>query len=69
MEGTEKYQRNKSLGSTGIQNAMAEQEADREDQLINQAKQNFEKVEDSNDNQQLNKYLYPPFTDDKRKNA
>lgn len=69
MRNTENLQRNKSLGSTGIQDAVAEQEASQEDALVAAAKKNYMAVSDSNDNSQLNKYLYPPFTDESRTKA
>lgn len=69
MRDTENLQRNKSLGSTGIQNAVAEEETSREDALVASAKKNYMAVADSNDNSQLNKYLYPPFTNKSRSKA
>ena len=50
MRDTENLQRNKSLGSTGIQDAVAEQEASQEDALVAAAKKNYMAVSDSNDN-------------------
>tara|TARA_B100000902_G_scaffold390121_1_gene438507 strand:+ start:961 stop:1149 length:189 start_codon:yes stop_codon:yes gene_type:complete len=58
--------RNKSLGSTAINEAIKDQQATREDQIIAATKEIYQNVEPSNDNSQLNKYLYPPYTNDKK---
>ena len=62
-------ERKTSLGSTAINQAMNEQKNSEEDLLIAQSKQIYSKVADPNDNSQLNKFLYPPFTDRSKKNS
>ena len=58
--------RNKSLGSTAINEAIKDQRATREDQIIAATKEIYQNIEPSNDNSQLNKYLFPPYTNDKK---
>jgi len=66
FKNTEKSERKNPLGSTAINDALSEQKATREDALIASAKNIYEKVAPQNDNSQLNKYLFPPFSDDKK---
>jgi hypothetical protein len=69
MKDTDKYERKNPLGSTAIQNALEERKQTSTDALIAGAKQNYRAVSDANDNSQLNKYLYPPFTNESRNKA
>lgn len=62
-------ERKTSLGSTAINQAMNEQKNASEDLLVANSKQIYSKVADPNDNSQLNKFLYPPFTDRSKKNS
>jgi len=66
FKNTEKSQRTNPLGSKAITDAVSEQEATREDALVASTKNIYEKVAPENDNSQLNKYLFPPYTDDKK---
>jgi len=66
FKNTEKSDRKNPLGSTAINAAIKEQKATREDALIASTKNIYQKVAPSNDNSQLNKYLFPPYTDDKK---
>ena len=63
---TQKSERTNPLGSTAINDALSEQKATREDALVASAKNIYERVAPQNDNSQLNKYLFPPFSDDKK---
>ena len=69
MKNTEQYQRKNPLGPTAIQNALEEKKQTSTDAIVATAKQNYQAVSDSNDNSQLNKYLYPPFTNENRNKA
>lgn len=66
FKNTEKSERTNPLGSTAINDAINEQRATREDALIASTKNIYQKVAPANDNSQLNKYLFPPYTDDKK---
>ena len=66
FKNTEKSERSKPLGSTGINEAIEEQNKAREDALIANTKNIYERVAPQNDNSQLNKYLFPPFSDDRK---
>tara|TARA_B100000927_G_scaffold111956_1_gene90365 strand:+ start:24495 stop:24722 length:228 start_codon:yes stop_codon:yes gene_type:complete len=66
FKNTEKSERAKPLGSTGINEAIEEQSKTREDALIANTKNIYERVAPQNDNSQLNKYLFPPFSDDRK---
>tara|TARA_R100001463_G_scaffold61946_2_gene114829 strand:- start:828 stop:1025 length:198 start_codon:yes stop_codon:yes gene_type:complete len=59
-------ERKNPLGSTAISKALKDQQQTREDALIAATKSIYQDVEPSNDNSQLNKYLYPPYTNDKK---
>jgi len=61
--------RNTPQGSIGIKQAMNEDAASREDALVASTKSIYKQVEPPNDNSQLNKFLYPPFTDRSKKNS
>ena len=45
---------------------MSEREATREDALVANMKNIYQKVAPQNDNSQLNKYLFPPYTDEEK---
>jgi len=62
LKNTEKYERKTPQGSPGITQAMQELKNSDEDMLVAKAKQVYSKVAGPNDNSQLNKYLYPPYT-------
>ena len=66
FKNTEKSERSNPLGSKAITEAVSEQAATREDALIANTKNIYQKVAPQNDNSQLNKYLFPPFSDDKK---
>ena len=59
-------ERKNPLGSTAINEALKDQKQTREDAIIAATKSIYQDIEPSNDNSQLNKYLYPPYTDDKK---
>ena len=69
LKNTEKYERKTAQGSTAITQAMQEQKNVDEDMLVAKTKQIYSKVADPNDNSQLNKFLYPPYTDMSKKDA
>ena len=69
LKNTEKYERKTAQGSTGIKQAMQEDAASREDALVASTKSIYKKVEPSNDNSQLNRLLYPPYTDKSKRDA
>ena len=48
---------------------MQEQKNVDEDMLVAKTKQIYGKVADPNDNSQLNKFLYPPYTDMSKEDA
>ena len=66
FKNTEKSKRTNPLGSTAITDAVSEQKASREDALVANTKNIYQKVAPANDNSQLNKYLFPPYTSDKK---
>jgi hypothetical protein len=66
FKNTEKSERTNPLGSTAVTDAVTEQRASREDALVASMKNIYQKVAPENDNSQLNKYLFPPFSDDKK---
>jgi hypothetical protein len=66
FKNTEKSDRKNPLGSTAINQALTEQRESREDALVASTKNIYQKVAPPNDNSQLNKYLFPPYTDDKK---
>ena len=59
-------ERKNPLGSTAINEALKDQKQTREDAIIAATKSIYQDIEPSNDNSQLNMYLYPPYTDDKK---
>ena len=61
--------RNTPQGSVGIKQAMNEEAASREDALVASTKSIYKQVEPPNDNSQLNRFLYPPFTDKSKRDA
>ena len=61
--------RNVPLGSTAINQAMAELKNSDEDMLAAKTKQVYSKVAPPNDNSQLNRLLYPPYTDKSKQDA
>jgi|TARA_B110000977_G_C10655038_1_gene329505 hypothetical protein len=69
LKNTEKYERKTPQGSTAITQAMNEDAASREDALVASTKSIYKKVEPSNDNSQLNRLLYPPYTDKSKRDA
>ena len=69
FKNTEKYERKTAQGSTAITQAMNEDAASREDALVASTKSIYKKVEPSNDNSQLNRLLYPPYTDKSKRDA
>ncbi len=69
LKNTEKYERKTAQGSTAITQAMNEDAASREDALVASTKSIYKKVEPSNDNSQLNRLLYPPYTDKSKRDA
>ena len=66
FKNTEASERKNPLGSTAINQALTEQKETREDALVASTKNIYQKVAPQNDNSQLNKYLFPPFSDDKK---
>ena len=66
FKNTEKHERTNPLGSPAVTDAVSEREATREDALVANMKNIYQKVAPQNDNSQLNKYLFPPFSDDKK---
>lgn len=62
LKNTEKYERKTAQGSTAITQAIQEDEASREDALVAKTKSIYRDVEPSNDNSQLNRLLYPPYS-------
>jgi len=69
FKDTEKYERKTAQGSTAISQAMAEQKNVDEDMLVAKTKAVYAKVAPPNDNSQLNKFLYPPYTTMSKKDA
>ena len=69
LKNTEKYERKTAQGSTAITQAMNEIKNADEDVLVAKTKQIYSKVEPPNDNSQLNKFLYPPYTDKGKRDA
>tara|TARA_R110002020_G_scaffold116208_1_gene266443 strand:+ start:6543 stop:6740 length:198 start_codon:yes stop_codon:yes gene_type:complete len=59
-------ERKNPLGSTAINEALKNQRQTREDALVAATKSIYQDIEPSNDNSQLNKYLFPPYTNDKK---
>ncbi len=59
-------ERKNPLGSTAINEALKNQQQTREDALVAATKSIYQDIEPSNDNSQLNKYLFPPYTNDKK---
>ena len=59
-------ERKNPLGSSAVVKALKEQKQIREDALIASTKSIYQDIEPSNDNSQLNKYLFPPYTNDKK---
>ena len=66
FKNTEKSERTNPLGSPAITDGVSEQRASREDALVANMKNIYQKVAPQNDNSQLNKFLFPPFSDDKK---
>jgi len=66
FKNTEASERKNPLGSTAINQALTEQKETREDALVASTKNIYQQVTPQNDNSQLNKYLFPPFSDDKK---
>ena len=69
LNNTEKYERKTAQGSTAITQAMNEAKNIDEDTLVARTKQVYSKVAPPNDNSQLNKFLYPPYTDKGKRDA
>lgn len=61
--------RNVPLGSTAVSQAMQELKNSDEDMLAAKTKQVYSKVAPTNDNSQLNRLLYPPYTDKSKQDA
>ena len=57
-------ERNAPIGSETMKEALKTQQQTREDALIASTKQIYQDIKPSNYNKQLNKYLFPPYTDD-----
>ncbi len=57
-------ERNTPIGSETVKEALETQKQTREDALIASTKQIYQDIKPSNYNKQLNKYLFPPYTDD-----
>tara|TARA_B100000902_G_C26888826_1_gene706287 strand:+ start:473 stop:700 length:228 start_codon:yes stop_codon:yes gene_type:complete len=66
FKNTEKTSRNKPLNSSAINDAMEVMKQSKEDALVANTKNIYQQVSPQNDNSQLNKYLYPPYTTDKK---
>ena len=69
FKNTEGRERKSPIGSTAVKQALEEQQAVNEDALIANAKSIYQQVSPPNDNSQLNAYLYPPYTTDKKDKA
>ena len=57
-------ERNAPIGSETMKEALKTQQQTREDALVASTKQIYQDIKPSNYNKQLNKYLFPPYTDD-----
>ena len=66
FKNTEKTSRNKPLNSSAINDAMEVMKQSKEDALVASTKNIYQQVAPQNDNSKLNKYLYPPYTTDKK---
>ena len=66
FKNTEKTSRDKPLNSSAINDAMKVMKQSKEDALVANTKNIYQQVAPQNDNSQLNKYLYPPYTTDKK---
>tara|TARA_B100000287_G_scaffold394436_1_gene408477 strand:- start:42 stop:269 length:228 start_codon:yes stop_codon:yes gene_type:complete len=66
FKNTGASERKNPLGSTAINQALTEQKETREDALVASTKNIYQKVAPQNDNSQLNKYLFPPYTDEEK---
>tara|TARA_B100000287_G_scaffold385287_1_gene392347 strand:- start:33 stop:260 length:228 start_codon:yes stop_codon:yes gene_type:complete len=66
FKNTEKTSRDKPLNSSAINDAMKVMKQSKEDALVASTKNIYQQVAPQNDNSQLNKYLYPPYTTDKK---